>query len=337
MLGFQKPTTNPDLLYPASNIYSYSDLHSEDVDEYSSDDGSSLIMPVIPFFPNFPRFVNTDGRRRKRRDYKATYSNFTPTNSDNLELLGSTACQVSTPGAISAAQYLSQQYVSQLPQTHQTQYDPSQYAVQQYPENQPAPPFAPVQQRSMSDSYLLPTPQHASLAATGTGYQVPQPALSSPPLYQPISTSSMYQPALVTPVIPSSTSNNYLTYTSTEHGHRHSLPLASNVGNFDQKNSKSRTLPQPMSTGRMLSTLGAIPPSGLSLFGLTPEQQAFLQQRRLPPPPPPQPRIYSFENSTQTTIAETLALTKENKEKRANSGSPRSKSRSGDLSSDDEE
>ncbi|KAK6535638.1 hypothetical protein TWF694_002093 [Orbilia ellipsospora] len=294
-------------------------------------------MPVIPFFPNFPRFVNTDGRRRRRRDYKATYSNFASADSDGLELLGSTACQaqVSKPGAINAAQYLSQQYAPQLPQTHLTQYAPSQYASQHYPESQPAPPFTPVQQRSMSDSYLLPTPQHSSLTAN-TGYQAPQPTFSSPPLYQPIPTSSVYQPALVTPVIPSSTSNSYLPYNTPDHGHRHSLPLTSNTGGFDQKNTKSRTLPQPMSTGRMLSTLGAIPPSGLSLFGLTPEQQAFFQQRRLPPPPPPQPRIYSFENSTQTTIAETLALTKENKQKRANSNSPRSRSRSEDMSSDEE-
>ncbi|EPS44119.1 hypothetical protein H072_1831 [Dactylellina haptotyla CBS 200.50] len=228
--------------------------------------------------------------------------------------------------ALNGNQYLSQEYTPQLPHTPQTQYTPSQYAPSQYSQSQPASPFAPLQQRPMSapqsgahDSFLLPSLQQSTLAAT-SAYQLPsQPAMSSSPSYQPISTSSLYQPALVTPVIPSSTTNNYLPYSSSGHNHSHSLSLTSNPSAYDQKSNNPRTLPQPLSAGRVLSTLGAIPPSGLSLFGLTPEQQAFFQQRRLPPPPPPQPRVYSFENSTQTTIAETLALTKENREKRANS------------------
>ncbi|KAK6360125.1 hypothetical protein TWF730_006278 [Orbilia blumenaviensis] len=256
-------------------------------------------MPVIPFFPNFP--------------------------SDGLELLGST-CQSQLPSLapLSAGQYLPQQY-AQLPHTPQTQYTPSQYAQSQYAQSQPTSPFATVQQRPMSapqpgghDGYnMLPSLQQPALAAN-SGYQLPsQPAISSPGLYIPISTSSMYQPSLVTPIVPSSAANSYPTV---GHGHSHSLSLTSTPTLYEQKGSSNpRTLPQPLSAGRVLSTLGAIPPSGLSLFGLTPEQQAFFQQRRLPPPPPPQPRVYSFENSTQTTIAETLAL---NKEKRANS--PRS-------------
>ncbi|KAK6528529.1 hypothetical protein TWF281_009770 [Arthrobotrys megalospora] len=285
-------------------------------------------MPVIPFFPNFPRFVNTGGRRRRRRDYKATFNNFHPTNSDGLELLGST-CQSQLPSLapLSAGQYIPQQY-AQLPQTPQTQYTPSQYAPSQYVQSQPTSPFSAVQQRPMSapqsgghDAYnMLPSLQQSSLVAN-SGYQLPsQPAIASPGVYLPIATSSMYQPSLVTPIIPSSTGSSY---PSSGHGHGHSLSLTSTPTIYEQKGSNNpRTLPQPLSAGRVLSTLGAIPPSGLSLFGLTPEQQAFFQQRRLPPPPPPQPRVYSFENSTQTTIAETLALTKENKEKRANS--PRS-------------
>ncbi|KAF3942015.1 hypothetical protein ABW19_dt0208156 [Dactylella cylindrospora] len=285
-------------------------------------------MPVIPFFPNFPRFVNTGGRRRRRRDYQSQYNNLRSTNSQGLELLGSTCqSQASTPAPLSAGQYLPQQYSQQNPQTPQLQYSGSQYAPSQYTQSQPASPFAPMQQRPMSapqqggqDPFMLPSLQQSSLGAT-SGYQLPsQPAISSS-LYQPIQTTSVYQPPLVTPIVPSS--SNYLPYSSSGHGHSHSLSLTSNPSIYDQK-SNPRTLPQPMSAGRALSTLGAIPPSGLSFFGMTPAQQAFFQQRKLPPPPPPQPRVYSFENSTQTTIAETLAISKENKEKRANSPRQRS-------------
>ncbi|RVD82165.1 uncharacterized protein DFL_006599 [Arthrobotrys flagrans] len=257
-------------------------------------------MPVIPFFPNFP--------------------------SDGLELLGST-CQTQLPAlapSSAAGQYIPQQY-AQLPYTPQTQYTPSQYAPSPYAQSQPASPFATVQQRPMSapqpgghDAYnMLSSLQQPPLEAN-SGYQPPsQPAITSPGLYMPISTSSMCQPSLVTHVVPSSTTSNY--HPTSGHGHSHSLSLTSIPTIYDQKSSNPRTPPQPLSAGRVLSTLGAIPPSGLSLFGLTPEQQAFFQQRRPPPPPPPQPRVYSFENSTQATIAETLAL---NKEKRVNS--PRS-------------
>ncbi|KAF3290813.1 hypothetical protein TWF970_000075 [Orbilia oligospora] len=295
-----KTTYNLDPIYPASAVPFYPTDYSEDVYTDSLEEDLSLTMPVIPFFPNFP--------------------------SDGLELLGST-CQTQLPSLVplgAAGQYIPQQY-TQLPHTPQTQYTPSQYAPSLYAQSQPASPFATVQQRPMSapqpgghDSYnMLPSLQQPALAAN-SGYQLPsQPALTSPSLYMPISTSSMYQPSLVTPIVPSSTTSNY--HPTSGHGHAHSLSLTSTPSTYDQKSSNPRTLPQPLSAGRVLSTLGAIPPSGLSLFGLTPEQQAFFQQRRLPPPPPPQPRVYSFENSTQTTIAETLAI---NKEKKANS--PRS-------------
>ncbi|EWC48798.1 hypothetical protein DRE_00103 [Drechslerella stenobrocha 248] len=307
-------------------------------------------MPVIPFFPNFPRFVNTGVRRRRRREYQAQYSNLRIANSQGLELLGS-ACQsqVSPSSPLGAGHYLPQQYPQQQqqqqqqqhPQTPQTQYAASQYAAYHFTQSQPVSPFTPIpqqqqQQRPMTapqpgsqDAFLLPSLQQSTMGAA-SAYPLPsQSALSSPSIYHP-STASMYEPALVTPIIPSSSSGsgsssgNYLPYISSNHGHSQSL--GSNPTIYELKSSNPRTLPQPMSAGRVLSTLGAIPPSGLSFFGLTPEQQAFFQQRRLPPPPPPQPRIYSFENSTQTTIAETLALTKENKEKRA--GSPRSRERS---------
>ncbi|KAF3226245.1 hypothetical protein TWF191_004904 [Orbilia oligospora] len=295
-----KTTYNLDPIYPASAVPFYPTDYSEDIYTESLEEDLSLTMPVIPFFPNFP--------------------------SDGLELLGST-CQTQLPSLVplgATGQYIPQQY-TQLPHTPQTQYAPSQYAPSPYAQSQPASPFATVQQRPMSapqpgghDSYnMLPSLQQPALAAN-SGYQLPsQPAITSPSLYMPISTSSMYQPSLVTPIVPSSATSNY--HPISGHGHAHSLSLTSTPSIYDQKSNNPRTLPQPLSAGRVLSTLGAIPPSGLSLFGLTPEQQAFFQQRRLPPPPPPQPRVYSFENSTQTTIAETLAI---NKEKKANS--PRS-------------
>ncbi|KAJ6260110.1 hypothetical protein Dda_4331 [Drechslerella dactyloides] len=276
-------------------------------------------MPVIPFFPDF--------------DFR---SNFRSINSQGLELLGSTCqSQIAASAPLSTGQHLPQQYAQQHPQTPQTRYDASQYTY--YPQSQPVSPFGTLQQRPVSapqpgghDGYMLPSLQSSSQEAS-SGYQLSsQPAIQSQPLYQPVSTTAMYQPALVTPVVPSSGASNYLPYTTSNPGHGHSLSLGSSQSVYGQKSCNQRTPPQPLSAGRVLSTLGAIPPSGLAFFGLTPEQQAFFQQRRLPPPPPPQPRVYNFENSTQVTIAETLAATKENKEKRAGSSSPRSQGRPSD-------
>ncbi|KAK6359261.1 hypothetical protein TWF696_000424 [Orbilia brochopaga] len=311
-------------------------------------------MPVIPFFPNFPGHLNAGVRRRRRRDLKAQYRAVRSLSNQGLELLGSTCqSQISANAALSNGQFLPQsdftytQPLSEIPTPRQ--YTPYRYEVPHYSQSQShsVSPFDPLdsspttaRQPTGHDEYMLPPLQQPSLGTasgypqsileTSSGYQVPNqflPAIPTPYLHEPLPATPVYQqPEVIPPIIPSSGSSNYVTYNTSGYGHGTPTPSGSSPSTYDQKICHPRTLPPPQSfsTGRILSTLGALPPSGPAFFRLTPEEQAYFQQRRLPPPPPPQPRVYNFENSTQTTIAKTLATGKEHKSGKSKSKSPTS-------------
>ncbi|KAF3927439.1 hypothetical protein ABW21_db0207563 [Orbilia brochopaga] len=292
-------------------------------------------MPVIPFFPNFPSCLNTGIRRRKGRDCQRQYRTLRSITDQGLELLGSTChSQLSASAPLDAGQY-HQQYMQPHPEAPPPpQYTPDQYDAAHYPHSQPA----SAHQAGGHDGYMLPSlPQTVLAATTGYAQSSLDPALYQPRSqlhatshYEPLSAIPMYQQsAVVTPTIPSSGANrhhdcSHVAYDTSNYTHGPPLHPDSSPNAYGQQSSNPRTLPppQPLSAGRVLSTLGAIPPSGLAFFGLSPELQAFYRQRRLPPPPPPQPRVYNFENSTQTTIAETLTTKKQLKGSKSASKSP---------------